>query len=163
MFLSNWWARKQISLHRDNKVVLFCSFKKGHTLEVCVLCFVIINSVLFNPLRVWIFTTDASWELSQYRLMVSLAQINNKHCLLHRSIQQLWQQPAFLLTMHCSCWLTDHIMHILWKLPFSEGGSQCCLYRLQNTYSSQYGKLQCQLAHKSNKKNKKRQINHHIT
>ena len=24
MFLCKWWARKQISLHRDNKVVLYC-------------------------------------------------------------------------------------------------------------------------------------------
>ena len=33
MFLCKWWARKQISIHRDNKVVLYCITSIQYTLE----------------------------------------------------------------------------------------------------------------------------------
>ena len=54
--------------------VLFCSLKKGITPKICMVCFVLVNSLLFNLLCVWIKHSVFSHTEIKPIQLVSLAQ-----------------------------------------------------------------------------------------
>ena len=53
--------------NKKHVYLLFCSLKKGLTPKICMLCFVIINSILFNLLRFLFFNFfKGRYNLNRY-------------------------------------------------------------------------------------------------
>ena len=64
--------------------MLFCSLKKGLTLKICLLYFVIINSILFNLLCAWVrftinilFNLLCAWVRLTINIFLSLTNVHS--------------------------------------------------------------------------------------
>ena len=57
----------------------FCSLVKGITPQICLLCFVLINSILWNLLCVWISFENASSHFCFIFVFFFLSFLSNNH------------------------------------------------------------------------------------